>query len=150
METLGQGAPTSGGDDEKEKEERRGPSGPGEPSESSEYAGVWRGFETVIPKDGRCEGAVGASVAVLNAILHHPYQSATLEEHPGFDGVWNAVTRAMASRCSCVWATFSTMCRMAGKGGTAAKRLMSMPSSGCLLNALTSAARDEWLSLIHI
>ena len=142
VETLGRGAPSSGDDDEKKKKEKT--SGSGSSSEADAYAGVWRGFETVVPKEGQCDGAVGASVAVLNAILHHPFQSATVEEHPSFDRVWNAVTRAMASRCSCLWATFSTTCRLASKGGFAAKKLMSMPSSGCLLNALTSAARDEW------
>jgi hypothetical protein len=98
----------------------------------------------VVPKEGRCDGAVGASMAVFSAILHHPFQSKTLEEHPGFDGVWNAVTRALGSRCSCAFATFSTVCRLAGKGGYATKRLMSMPSAGCLSRALVSATRDAW------
>ena len=163
VETLGQGAPKNDEDDEKKKKtsetsdegtNKTTRSGDGSPDASLEsvqeaapsenYSGAWRGFKTTIPKEGQCDGAVGASVAVFSAILHHPFQSSTLEEHPGFDGVWNAVTRAMASRCSCAWATFSAMSKLAGKGGYAAKRLMSMPASGCLLNALTCAVCDKW------
>ena len=117
VETLGQGAPTSGGpddDDAKKKKKKKTENPDEEPVGSSsarisdDYSGAWRGFKTVVPKEGRCDGAVGASMAVFSAILHHPFQSKTLEEHPGFDGVWNAVTRALGSRCSCAFATFST------------------------------------------
>jgi hypothetical protein len=155
VETLGQGAPTSGGpddDDAKTKKKKKKktedpdeePVGSSSARISDDYSGAWRGFKTVVPKEGRCDGAVGASMAVFSAILHHPFQSKTLEEHPGFDGVWNAVTRALGSRCSCAFATFSTVCRLAGKGGYATKRLMSMPSAGCLSRALVSATRDAW------
>ena len=166
VETLGQGAPKSDEDTEKKKKTSNSTSDEGTTTRDScdgssldaslpksgeenyasseNYSGAWRGFKTTIPKEGQCDGAVGASVAVFSAILHHPFQSSTLEEHPGFDKVWNAVTRAMASRCSCAWATFSAMSKLAGKGGYAAKRLMSMPASGCLLNALTCAVRDKW------
>ena len=154
VETLGQGAPTSGGpndDDAKKKKKKKTENpyedrGVGSSSAriSDDYSGAWRGFKTVVPKEGRCDGAVGASMAVFSAILNHPFQSKTLEEHPGFDGVWNAVTRALGSRCSCAFATFSTVCRLAGKGGYATKRLMSMPSAGCLSRALVSATRDAW------
>ena len=155
VETLGQGAPTSGGpddDDAKKKKKKKKktedpdeePVGSSSARISDDYSGAWRGFKTVVPKEGRCDGAVGASMAVFSAILHHPFQSKTLEEHPGFDGVWNAVTRALGSRCSCAFATFSTVCRLAGKGGYATKRLMSMPSAGCLSRALVSATRDAW------
>jgi hypothetical protein len=166
VETLGQGAPKSDEDTEKKKKTSNSTSDEGTTTRDScdgssldaslpksgeenyasseNYSGAWRGFKTTIPKEGQCDGAVGASVAVFSAILHHPFQSSTLEEHPGFDKVWNAVTRAMASRCSCAWATFSAVSKLAGKGGYAAKRLMSMPASGCLLNALTCAVRDKW------
>ena len=109
-----------------------------------EYGGAWRGWTTSIPREGSCDGAVGAAVGVLNAVVQHPQLSSVLEEHPRFGDVMTAVTRAMSSRCSCAWATFSVVVNLAGKGGSVAARLMSTPAAGHLLRALSAAVRDRF------
>ena len=111
----------------------------------SPFSGLWRGFKLTVPKEGQCDGAVGAGMACLNAILHHDVLSSVLVEHPEFDRIANSITRAMASRCSCAWATFSTMFRLAGaNGGVAAKRLLTMSSGASLLKALEHATCNRW------
>ena len=87
---------------------------------------------------------MGAAVGVLNAVVQHPQLSSVLEEHPRFGDVMTAVTRAMSSRCSCAWATFSVVVNLAGKGGSVAARLMSTPAAGHLLRARSAAVRDRF------
>ena len=172
VETLGLAPPRGEGDAPREEEEadggedrREGPDASGEEeaeaSDASErrkkeakkqsrttsdleYGGAWRGWTTSIPREGSCDGAVGAAVGVLNAVVQHPQLSSVLEEHPRFGDVMTAVTRAMSSRCSCAWATFSVVVNLAGKGGSVAARLMSTPAAGHLLRALSAAVRDRF------
>ena len=113
----------------------------------SPFSGAWSGFILEIPKEGQCDGAVGASMACLNAMAHHRVLRSVVTEHPEFHQIANAMTRAMASKCSCAWATFSTMFRLAGTGAFATKRLLTMPSAGSLLLALTNATRNRWPAL---
>ena len=46
--------------------------------------GGWGEWRTVIPKEGECDGAVGAAVGIINALCTHPVLFHVIDGHPGW------------------------------------------------------------------
>ena len=106
------------------------------------YGGEWAEYETAVALEGACDGAIGAAFGVLNTLVQHKSTaSSVVGMHPRFDDIASATTRAMSSRCSCVWATFTFLVNLAGKMTT---QLMTAPAAKHTLRGVRAAVCNHW------
>ena len=129
---------------EENKPEEIPPSGLDVEINSQKPGGGWDTWRTVIPKEGECDGALGAAVGILNALCTHPVLFHVIDGHPRLHDVIRAVTRASASQCSCAWATFSCVVNLSTRAAKCDEEtgdpvhvlgdaLLTSPSAGHLL-----------------
>ena len=125
------------------------------PGDEARPGGGWGEWRTVIPKEGECDGAVGAAVGIINALCTHPVLFHVIDGHPRLDDLIRAVTRATASQCSCAWATFSCVVNLSARAARVdddtdapshelGDALLSSPAAGHLLRGLRNAVCDRW------
>ena len=129
---------------------------PPSPGDETRPGGGWDEWRTVIPKEGECDGAVGAAVGIINALCTHPVLFHVIDGHPRLDDLIRAVTRASASQCSCAWATFSCVVNLSSRAARVdddttlnpshelGDALLSSPAAGHLLRGLRNAVCDRW------
>ena len=128
---------------------------PPSPGNEARPGGGWGEWRTVIPKEGECDGAVGAAVGIINALCTHPVLFHVIDGHPRLDDLIRAVTRASASQCSCAWATFSCVVNLSARAARVdddtdapshelGDALLSSPAAGHLLRGLRNAVCDRW------
>ena len=140
---------------EENKPEEIPPSGLDVEINSQKPGGGWDTWRTVIPKEGECDGALGAAVGILNALCTHPVLFHVIDGHPRLHDVIRAVTRASASQCSCAWATFSCVVNLSTRAAKCDEEtgdpvhvlgdaLLTSPSAGHLLRGLANAVCDKW------
>ena len=125
------------------------------PGDEARPGGGWGEWRTVIPKEGECDGAVGAAVGIINALCTHPVLFHVIDGHPRLDDLIRAVTRASASQCSCAWATFSCVVNLSARAARVdddtdvpshelGDALLSSPAAAHLLRGLRNAVCDRW------